>query len=434
MDNVLQLEQPEVNDGRIAVKLHASGEMRRYLLQDTFMATYDANLEGISPSILLVPAIASLAPMTWVADAELKMPVCDATFFHALHPIRDEFARIYPQIPWRGSMTAERLTEERIDGPGAAVLFSGGVDSTATFLRRKGERPTLVTVWGADVRLNDEASWRQVSARVDEFAEIQDARHSTIKANLRDIADGYLVRSSLGAGVLTDWWANVQHGLALLGLVAPLSAAQRLGTVYLPASHTEDFNAPWGSTPEIDNLVAWADVVCQHEGFDLSRQDKLALIARTSPDGVYLRVCPSSSTGRNCSACEKCYRTIAGLLVTGADPNAFGFELRSGLFEEARRALSSGELSIGEVTVYHWGVIREAALARPEVMNGDHAAFFGWLAEADLDALRGNSRRLRRRRSTMLAPLRRAVTALPPPVRMRLYSTRGLVRRVVGDF
>lgn len=292
----------------------------------------------------------------------------------------------------------------------------------------------LVTVWGADVRLSDEASWRQVSTKVDEFAENQEVHHSTIKANVRDVADGYLVRSSLGAGVLTDWWANVQHGLALLGLVAPLTAARRTGTVYFPASHTEDFNAPWGSAPEIDNLVAWADVACEHEGFDLSRQDKLALIVRNSPDGVYLRVCPTSSTGRNCSACEKCYRTIAGLIVAGADPNAFGFECGPGLLEEARRALTSGELSIGEPTVFHWSVIRDAAVVRPEVMNGEHAAFFGWLAEADLGGLRANSGEHRRRRSTMLAPIRRVVTALPAPVRTRLYSTRGLVRRVVGDF
>jgi hypothetical protein len=34
----------------------------------------------------------------------------------------------------------------------------------------------------------------------------------------------------------------------------------------------------------------------------------------------------------------------------------------------------------------------------------------------------------------LLSPIRKAVTALPSPLRSRLYSTRQLVRRFVGDF
>jgi hypothetical protein len=49
-----------------------------------------------------------------------------------------------------------------------------------------------------------------------------------------------------------------------------------------------------------------------------------------------LRVCWDSRGGRNCCACEKCYRTIAGLLAEGVDPEKYGFKGISTKYERIK--------------------------------------------------------------------------------------------------
>jgi hypothetical protein len=221
MTSTMALGMPEVSGGRIRVPLRASGDARRLVLEDHFEAAYDCDLGAASPSLLLVPAIAALAPAAWVSGAELRTPLCDSTFFESLAAIRGVFAAMYPGVAWTGSVTADRLTADPGVGDRSAILFGGGVDSTATYLRRRAEDPLLVSVWGADVRLSEEHAWRTVEAAVDEFAQTQGARRSFVRTNTRDVTDGFAIRHAYGNGVLNDWWANVQHGLALLGLSAP---------------------------------------------------------------------------------------------------------------------------------------------------------------------------------------------------------------------
>ena len=40
---------------------------------------------------------------------------------------------------------------------------------------------------------------------------------------------------------------------------------------------------------------------------------------------IHLHVCWETSSGSNCSCCEKCFRTMLAILLEGGDPNEFGF-------------------------------------------------------------------------------------------------------------
>lgn len=120
-----------------------------------------------------------------------------------------------------------------------------------------------------------------------------------------------------------SWWASVQHGLALLGMCAPLSAIHDVRHVFIASSVTKDptFNPgkPWGSHQLIDGNVAWADVKAVHDGANWSRQEKIRheIKPYLENTGNYpaIIVCNEPFRGDvfNCGRCEKCSRTTSAL-------------------------------------------------------------------------------------------------------------------------
>ncbi len=57
----------------------------------------------------------------------------------------------------------------------------------------------------------------------------------------------------------------------------------------------------------------------------------MAIVEYAHRTGTYpkLRVCWITSGGKNCSQCEKCLRTLYGLMAEGEDPTHYGFDLSS---------------------------------------------------------------------------------------------------------
>jgi hypothetical protein len=148
----------------------------------------------------------------------------------------------------------------------------------------------------------------------------------------------------------------VQHGLALNGIIAPLSVLRAYSTIYIASSYTDNIDIAWGSTPEIDNSIKWANTNVHHDGYEMQRQDKVGFIADFTKNKnrfVKLRVCYSLlNKSVNCSRCEKCHRTIFGLIVANVDPNDYGFSVDEKIYSEVIQKYKSGFASKG--TQYFW--------------------------------------------------------------------------------
>ena len=112
----------------------------------------------------------------------------------------------------------------------------------------------------------------------------------------------------------------------------------------------------WGSTPEIDGAISWSGCSVVHDGYELQRIDKIGLIVsktENSQDKVNLRVCYSElNQGLNCSNCEKCFRTMLGLSLFGADPGRYGLDVRSDTYQRMIDMISAGFKSSG--SRYFW--------------------------------------------------------------------------------
>lgn len=333
------------HDGRrINYAYEGVGESRKFFAgRPPFYAEYDVDLRAVHESILMIPLVANLAPIAWFSGVPLDVPTLDDRFTAALAEVKATFMEQYPGIVEEASPLHVRVPfVNTTPGSRHAMLFSGGVDAYATFFRHRVEGLDLVSIRGADIPVDDSGQWQALVDSTSQETVLLNHPKRLVEANLRDFYT-YQVNMLVPTKA---WWGLVQHGLALLTLVAPLSAKLGYSLVYIASTHTEAIKVKWGSSPEIDNQIAWADATVHHDGYDMNRMDKIhSIVAETarSGDAVNLRVCYSErNKSLNCSRCEKCLRTILGLSLSGADPNGYGFIVGEDAYDTISDVVSRG--------------------------------------------------------------------------------------------
>jgi hypothetical protein len=327
-----------------------------------FFSQYEYDVSHLDPSITAIPLLANIAPIAWFAGFDISVKTLDRGFFDALLVIRAEWERHYPKIKrQKSTLFVEELVDNQIGRGGSCMLFSGGVDAFATFFRHYHENPALVTIQGADIALSDEKQWSEVVRFNESESMLAPNRKHYIKSNLRDFYN-YKVDH------LTDslaWWGNIQHGLSLIGSTAPLTALFGYDKIYIASTRSTHMKfSAWGSMPEIDNLISWAGLTVIHDGFELKRQEKVEQIVRAVTEigkDTTIRVCYSDlKKNLNCSVCEKCIRTIFGIVLAGEDPGRFGFTTSAAVYSRILEVISRGFSSKG--TQFFWYELYEKGI------------------------------------------------------------------------
>jgi hypothetical protein len=352
------------------------------------------DLSQVPTPVLWAPGIYNMAPIVWLLGLTATVPFRCAPLEEGLRQIHATFVKFYPSERWDGRLVFEGsevvVTEPM---PRAIAMFSGGLDAIQTVLRHLDERPALVTLTPATMAPEVRAA---TLGRAAEFADQYGLEHLTLTSNISLVVDvDRLLFADLVRHRLT-WWQGVQHGMGISSAAAPLAYLKRAGRVYLASSYSEEHPVePWGSTPSIDNHVAWPGTRVIHDSYDLSRQDKIRALIKYTQGAAKprLRVCNRTLDGLlNCGTCEKCLRTMIGLVVEGEDPKDWGLNAdpRTAI-ERAKRAFESKRLTILDDQVFMWNDIRRGAEAS-KVCPPDLAR---WLAGLDL---RPHYRRSRRER------------------------------------
>jgi hypothetical protein len=384
-------------------ELRASRPINRYFSSEKMFVTYDVDLTGVPEHILLIPGLSTLAPIAWILGAELHTTTVDATFLESLQRVRGALRHLYPTIHWAGEVRADAVvtTGDAYLRGTEALLFSGGVDSLASFVSRWQAKPRLVSIWGADVGLGHPEEWQHVVATNGEFAGSRSLDLSLVKTNFRTFFNHYMLRARF-FGHFANWYSAVQQGLGLVGLGAPLSYVHGLARIRIPSTHTTASVEPWGSHPAIDNEVRWASTQVLHDGYDLSRQMKLGVIAehiRTHDLPLQFRVC--WGRGRNCSRCTKCCLTMIGLALEGLDPSEHGFRFDAAVLSFIRAQLEGGFMALSDLAVWLWEEIQHTAATRKPIELDGLDAFLTWLAGVSIPdcqaKFKANTRRPRAR-------------------------------------
>ena len=417
--SVIHVDPPTASGRTLRTTISSSRGMSRFFSTNEFVATYDTDIETVPESQLVIPVLSQVAPVAWAAGADVSVRTVDPIFADALEAVQSSMMEMYDffdggsirireperiqstnpasQIPPQdgepvgGSlrMSDDGSKSEDIDTPSSGLLFTGGVDSTCSYLRHRAESPVLITIRGWTIRPGeaDDEKWRHQVERTRQFASTHELDTGLIEANMLSFLNHGMLLAHYKRFVDGAWYSSVGHGLGLLGLCAPFAAARGIDDIYIAATHWDGIDLEWGSRPDIDDNVRWQGTNCHHDCYDLTRQERIDLIAEyveTEKRELQLQTC-NNRMDHNCGSCEKCYRTAVGLELSGLDPTVFGYDFRNKDYERIRRSFESGEWVLGLDEQYMWEDLRK----RTDDCEPDspaEEAFFDWLQTTDLSS------------------------------------------------
>lgn len=334
MTNNIIIHNISKKNNRIDINWEISGNVKEaFRLERPLFFEYSEFIEDVPDSIAVIPFVCNVLPIVWLYNATLTIEEIDAAFYNCLSMIKKGYQDMYPDATLTGCIEAKKLTCNSFDfeQSRAAVFFSGGVDSYGTLLSHLDEKPDLITLIGADIALDDVVGNRNLQSLAAETAAKFNLNHVIIKSSFRACLIERVLNKKVST-YKTDYWPGFQHGIAICAQAFPYAYRNKISTVYIASSYASD--TPQGtyvcaSDPTIDNHLCYASGRVIHDGYyNFTRQTKVKYIHEFSvreKTPLELRVCWQSRGGKNCSHCEKCYRTMLALLLEGADPNDYGF-------------------------------------------------------------------------------------------------------------
>ncbi len=427
------VERLTVSEGRLDI---VPGPPVRALLTADPWVEYPStvDLTTVPRSVLLQTATYLLAPLVWIHDLAVTVTGADTSVAEALPRLRAEFRRMYPVLPWAGTVrvvdpvpVAPLPLPRGNPGSPTGLMLSGGVDSIASAVRHPDGSLLTMTI-----ALDDEADrgperWARTAAGTAAFAAAHGHEHRLIASNARSMVPPSIAK---GLGAFRYWWPEVAHGTSLAALAAPALWAAGADRLLIASSHVPGYDARWGSSARLDPLIGLGPVVVQNDAHDGDRLDKVARIVAAAGIGgsVQLRVCHKAvpDDRLNCGVCEKCLRTQAGLVLSGGDPARFGFSDPAA----CALALSSAEWDAcaskaTRSTIHNWLAMgRAARQLDPSTRPPEHRALIVWLAT--LEAGRPPMG------DPTVYPAPRRATRTPPRPRSPVHRVRRWIGRAGG--
>ena len=329
----IKLKNIEKTENKIWYNFYVSQNIRKYFnFKSEFFIEYDINISSIPDSILVIPFLANILPIAWLVDEEIEIPEIDAEFYNSIEAFKKGYVNMYPMLRFMGGVKSKiivnnSLKEDNNHTHPPLCFFSGGVDSFNTLIRHLDEKPILLSIWGSDITFDDFEGWDHITQIIDLTANKFNLKSHRIKSSFRY----FLYEDQLSQMVKKSgdgWWHGFQHGIGIVSHAAPIAWLYKSRVCYFASSHSEkDLVAlPCASHPSIDGNFYFTGTQIIHDGFEQYRQDKMDKIVKFKNSEHYeikLHVCWQSSGGKNCNKCEKCLRTILGIIIAGGNPDDF---------------------------------------------------------------------------------------------------------------
>jgi len=380
--NYIAIEEMKVlKNQMLQFRLSYSKSIEKYFLSNIFWVKYDENIEDVDESVLTIPVIANTILPAWATGSDVYAKELDKTFLESLGKVKSVLEKWYPKLSFSTKINVERIVSNYFNKKGYGLLFSGGVDSASSYIRHKDKNPKLIMICTPDFRLNDNV-WIRIKKQYQDFAKKEGTEIAFIESNMNELTNINLLQAKFG-GFLTDlsWWGGIQHGIVLLGLCPPITV-KNIRTLFIASTFTKEFKYPWGSHPLIDNKISWADVKVVHDGYHLDRQEKIRIIKNhwlRNHKQYPLRVCWENVAQFNCSKCEKCWRTMIGLIMEDIDPKILGFHVEDNFFQSVKSSLAEKQLHLTDSDVYFWQTLQKHINDNTTMHNlYNSRAFFEW--------------------------------------------------------
>lgn len=406
-----------VSNGKIHYKLSVSRPMRKYFVQlDSYVDYIGVDLTSINDSLLIIPMLFTIAPFAWAIGADIHVDEIDASALKSLKKVKEIYRKFPSKFSFAGDIFPQKIVSNNFGGSRTGLLFSGGVDSMTSYLRHKDTRPDFISIWGLpDLPHFEKVFWKRTFTNISCLARLDSVTAFQVKTNILRSINIELLGREFGV----KWFLEAACDPFLLGFTAPISALRGLGTILIASSYTQDYQSVPAAHPLIDENMAWADVRVKHDGFELSRQQKLKYLVQSENQRylAYLRVCWDNALEKNCGDCEKCMRTITGLAVEGINPNLCNFNVDPKTFPLIKSCFVQRKISFNKSQQFMWEDIQNSIDTETEEDICGSKEFLTWLKEYNLQQYRASKFR------TLLREIQRAL-------RYKRNSLLSLTRKV----
>lgn len=389
MKNIMEILETRVEKNKIIYDYCIKGDWKKIFEgKEKFSIEYNQDISAVPESIAVIPLICNVLPIAWIYDATIKVKSCDKSFIESIPEFKKGYINMYPTLKFKGSLEVENIKENtRENLKGAMTFFSGGVDAFSTLISHLDEKPTLITLWGADIKVDDSESWKNVFEHTKKTAEEYNLDYVIIKTNLRDFINLRILGIEVANTVNESWWHGFQHGIGVISHAAPIAYAMKKKNVYFASSFTPNEHVTCASYYTIDNYLKFCGIKVIHDGAELTRQDKVHQIVefcKKNNKKISLRVCWQETKKNNCCECEKCWRTIIELISEGANPQEYGLKYTKKQLKDCRK-IYYDEKNVPDFSKEWYRIAQEKL--RENIKYEDIPKDLRWFYNIDIDKL-----------------------------------------------
>lgn len=329
--NTITIKSCKIENNQITILYEVEGILQKYINYNIpFIIEYSESIQKVPQNIAIIPFIADILPLIWLTDGELYIDELDESFYNSIDNFKQGYITMYPMLKFKGKIYVKKKIKNKVkETNNVAAFFSGGVDAFATLIAHLDEKPLLITLWGADINLNDTEGWKYTKQRIQSIANSFNLNNVFVRTNFRSILNEKQI-PNLIKNTKDNWWHGFQHGIGIISHAAPLAYTHQLSNIYFASSFTikDKGKVTCASDPTIDNFIKMCNSKVTHDQYEYSRQEKVKHICDFVKENNItfpIHVCWITSGGKNCCHCEKCYRTMFALFAEGVDPKNYGF-------------------------------------------------------------------------------------------------------------
>lgn len=331
---------------KLIIKYDVSGSAKCFFENGVSLEIdYEFNLSNIPKSILVIPFLSLFLPVAWITKSDIILDEIDESFLNNLEKIRAALNDMYDGNMFKKvKIKSNKIIKNDFPLERSSMFFSGGVDSFDTLCTNYNDNPLLIMIWGSDIWIDDVDGWKTAKKNLDNISRMFNKDKTYIKSNFRRVINEIKLNEVFEKKLGDNWWHGVEHGMALLGHIAPLVPNYNIGCHYMPGTFSEkNTMVKCASYPTIDENFCISNCHVIHDGYCYTRLDKVKNIVKFLKEHkihVKFRTCYKERSGKmNCSKCEKCYRTIMELVSIGEDPKKYGYEYNEIILENIKQLL-----------------------------------------------------------------------------------------------
>ena len=388
------------NGYRIENTLHIPEQLESYFKDFTFYVEYDRDVSKVPLGILNIPALSSVLHFAWAVGCDVKMGELDETYLRNMKKVKSLFSSnpAYGFLSFDSSLDVSKSTENVFEKQNRqSLLFSGGLDSMASYIHRKPER--LIMIWGLDIPTT--WIWHGQSIGFwDRVVKTYEHLPLTfIKSNTLDIYD--LSRLySLGKEDTAGYYPAFAYSLVTFGLCPPSTVGDVDNVMMASTYPTRQYGDPdypfqnYKPHHLVDRHLGWANIETLDVETEYNRPEKIEKFIKPYFDvngPSVIRVCGHRGflkhrrdiTKLNCGICDKCGRAIAHLSNYEINPADCGFDIHGKTFSQIKNNIISKRYN-PEKEKYFWGELKKHI--NEDLTNDFYGSrsFLRWLKGYDL--------------------------------------------------